>query len=114
MEAASAAIAHYGTSVSASRIISGQRPVHLELESALVNFLGVEDCLTFVGANSTIVTVVGHLFDRYDLIYTTNWLTIVCTVGQHSLAPKRGHFHTTIGRRWIGCCLSAGIVTIKC
>ena len=37
------AIERYGTSVSASRIISGERPLHQELEHEIANLLGTEE-----------------------------------------------------------------------
>ena len=42
-EAAKAAIDRYGTSASASRLVSGQRGIHVELERAMTRFLGTED-----------------------------------------------------------------------
>ena len=66
--AAAAAIERYGTSVSASRVASGNRPVHQELEAELARFLGVEDAVAFVGGHATNVTVIGHLLGRKDLI----------------------------------------------
>ena len=62
------AVDRYGTSVSASRIVSGERPIHRELERELADLVGVQDCLTFVGGNTTNVTTVGHLFGRGDLV----------------------------------------------
>jgi 8-amino-7-oxononanoate synthase len=38
--AATEAVAQYGTSASASRIASGDRPIHRRLEGALASFLG--------------------------------------------------------------------------
>jgi 8-amino-7-oxononanoate synthase len=67
--AAKAAIDRYGTSVSASRLVSGQRPVHDDLERAIAGFLGTEAALAFVGGFSTNQTVVGHLFGPQDLIF---------------------------------------------
>jgi len=66
--AAKAAIDRYGTSVSASRIVSGEIPLHRELEQELADFLGSEDCLVFVGGYNTNVTTIGHLYGRRDLI----------------------------------------------
>ena len=66
--AAQQAIAQYGTSVSASRVVSGERPVHQQLEKALANFLGTEDCIAFIGGHATNVTTLGHLFQAKDLI----------------------------------------------
>jgi 8-amino-7-oxononanoate synthase len=66
--AAKAAIEQYGTSVSASRLASGQRPVHAELERELARFLGTEDCLVFTSGHATNVTVIGHIVGPEDLI----------------------------------------------
>ena len=44
-EAAVAALSKYGTSVSASRIASGERPVHGALEAKLAEFLVTADRL---------------------------------------------------------------------
>lgn len=62
------AIERYGTSVSASRIISGERPLHQELEHEIANLLGTEDAIVYVGGHSTNVTTIGHLFGEGDLI----------------------------------------------
>ncbi len=71
-DAAKAAIDKYGTSVSASRIVSGQIPLHLELERVISNFLGVDDCIVFVSGYCTNVTTIGHLFGRKDLVIHDN------------------------------------------
>lgn len=67
--AAKAAIDRYGTSVSASRVVSGERPLHHELEAALAEVYGAEDCVTMVSGHATNVTVIGHLVDRDDIIF---------------------------------------------
>lgn len=67
-EAAKAAIDRYGTSVSASRLASGERPLHRELEAALAAVYAAEDCLTFVSGHATNVNVIAHLVDREDVI----------------------------------------------
>jgi 8-amino-7-oxononanoate synthase len=67
-ETAKAAIDRYGTSVSASRPVSGERPIHRELERALARIHGTEDSIALVGGHSTNVTVIGHLLGRNDLI----------------------------------------------
>jgi 8-amino-7-oxononanoate synthase len=66
--AAKAAIDRYGTSVSASRPVSGERPIHRELERALARIHGAEDSVVLVGGHSTNVTVIGHLLGRDDVI----------------------------------------------
>jgi 8-amino-7-oxononanoate synthase len=66
--AAKEAIDRYGTSVSASRPVSGERPIHRELEQALARIHGAEDSVALVGGHSTNVTVIGHLLGRNDVI----------------------------------------------
>ena len=66
--AAKKAIDRYGTSASASRPVSGERPVQRELEAALAELYGVEDCVVLVGGWATNVTTLGHLFGPKDLI----------------------------------------------
>ncbi len=67
-EAAKAAIDRYGTSASASRLVSGERPIHRELEQALAAAHGVDDCVVFVSGHATNVSTIGHLFGPKDLI----------------------------------------------
>ncbi|MDO6413650.1 aminotransferase class I/II-fold pyridoxal phosphate-dependent enzyme [Sphingomonas sp. BIUV-7] len=67
-DAAKNAIDRYGTSVSASRIVSGERPIHLALEEKLAAIYRTEDALTLVSGHATNVTVIGHLVGRGDLI----------------------------------------------
>ncbi|HEY3020478.1 MAG TPA: aminotransferase class I/II-fold pyridoxal phosphate-dependent enzyme, partial [Solirubrobacteraceae bacterium] len=62
------AVARYGTSVSASRVASGEKPLHRELEAEIASFLGCEDAIVMVGGHATNVGVVGHMFGPGDLI----------------------------------------------
>jgi 8-amino-7-oxononanoate synthase len=62
------AIHRYGTSVSASRIVSGEIPLHRELETELAAFHGVEDAVVFVSGYGTNVSTIGHLFGPRDLL----------------------------------------------
>ncbi len=62
------AVGRYGTSVSASRRVSGEKPLHGQLERGLADFIGTEDAIVFVGGHSTNETVIGHLFGAGDLI----------------------------------------------
>ncbi len=66
--AAKKAIDLYGTSVSASRLVSGERPVHRQLEQALAKVYGVDDAIIFVSGHATNVTSIGYLFGPRDLI----------------------------------------------
>lgn len=58
----------YGTSVSASRLVSGNKPIHRELEEAISSFLGCEDTIVLVGGHSTNEGVIGHLLNEKDMI----------------------------------------------
>jgi 8-amino-7-oxononanoate synthase len=66
--AAKEAVDRYGTSVSASRLVSGERQIHRDLERGLAAHIGVQDAVVFVSGHATNVTTIGHLFDRDDLI----------------------------------------------
>ncbi len=62
------AIDQFGTSVSASRVVSGEKTIHGELEREIAKFLGAEDAVVFVGGHSTNETTIGHLMQPGDLI----------------------------------------------
>ncbi|MCC7422012.1 MAG: aminotransferase class I/II-fold pyridoxal phosphate-dependent enzyme [Planctomycetaceae bacterium] len=66
--AAKEAIDRYGTSVSASRAVAGERPLHRALERAVADLIGVDDALAFVSGHATNVTTLGCLFGPRDLI----------------------------------------------
>ncbi len=66
--AAKEAIDRFGTSVSASRLVSGEKVVHGQLERALASFIGAEDAICFVGGHSTNESTIGHLLGPGDLI----------------------------------------------
>ncbi len=66
--AAIAAIEQYGTSVSASRLVSGERPIHRELEQAIARLYEAQDAIVFVSGHATNVSTIGHLFGPRDLV----------------------------------------------
>ena len=72
--AAKSAIDRYGTSVSASRPVSGERPIHRELESAIARAYGTEDAIVYVSGHATNVTTIGYLFGANDLILHDEWI----------------------------------------
>ena len=88
--AAQAAAERYGTSVSASRIASGERPLHAELEQELARFVGADDALVFVGGHATNVSVLSHLFGPGDLV--------LCDALIHNSALQGAAFS---GARWV-------------
>lgn len=67
-QAAKDAIDRFGTSVSASRLVSGEKTIHRELESALAQWVGAEDAIVYVGGHATNESTIGHLFSSGDLI----------------------------------------------
>ncbi len=66
--AAKTAVDRYGTSVSASRLVSGEKVIHRELEQGIARLVGTEDAVTFVGGHATNETVIGHVVGPGDLV----------------------------------------------
>jgi 8-amino-7-oxononanoate synthase len=66
--AAKAAIEEMGTSVSASRVVAGERLLHQKLEKALADFYESEDCIAYVSGHATNVSTIGALMNPDDLI----------------------------------------------
>jgi len=66
--AAKDAVDQYGTSVSASRLVSGEKPIHGQLERSLADFIGVDDSIVFVSGHGAGESTVGHLFGPGDLV----------------------------------------------
>lgn len=62
------AISEFGTSVSASRLVSGEKTIHKVFEQELAEFLGVEDVITMAGGHATNESVIGHMVGPGDLI----------------------------------------------
>lgn len=62
------AVQRYGTSVSASRLVSGEKPIHLQLEKSIADWIGVDDAVVMVGGHATNETTIGHLVGPGDLI----------------------------------------------
>jgi len=87
--AAKAAIDQYGTSVSASRIVSGERPLHRELEQAIAQCYKVDDAITFVSGHATNVSTIGHLFGAKDLIVHDEYTHNSAVVGAQLAGAKR-------------------------
>ena len=78
--ASSAAIQQWGTSASASRLVSGERPVHRQLEAAIAELLNTDDAITFISGHATNVAVLSHLMGPGDVIccderlHNSGWL----------------------------------------
>jgi 8-amino-7-oxononanoate synthase len=67
-DAVSDAVRQWGSSCAASRLLSGEKPVHRELELELAKLLGTEDAMALVSGHATNVTVIGHLLGEGDLV----------------------------------------------
>ena len=66
--AAKDALDKYGTTVSASRVAGGEKPLHKELETAIANLIGVEDSIVMLGGHTTNVNTIGHLCGSEDVV----------------------------------------------
>ena len=51
-----------------SRLVSGERPIHRQLERALADLYQVDDAVTFVSGHATNVSTIGYLFGPRDLV----------------------------------------------
>ncbi|GGK58286.1 aminotransferase class I/II-fold pyridoxal phosphate-dependent enzyme [Amphritea balenae] len=91
-KAAKKAVDQYGTSVSASRIVSGERPVHQQLEQALADFYDVDDAVVFVSGHATNVSTIGYLFGPKDLIIHDEFIHNSSIVGSQLSGAKRLSF----------------------
>jgi 8-amino-7-oxononanoate synthase len=91
-DAAKAAIDRYGTSVSASRPVSGERPIHRELEQALARAYDVDDAVAFVSGHATNVTALGYLFGPKDLILHDELIHNSIVLGAQLSGAKRLQF----------------------
>ena len=67
-EAACNALEDHGTSVSASRLVGGERVMQRELELELADFVGHQDSMILSSGYVTNVTLIGHLLSKHDLI----------------------------------------------
>ncbi|WOP17587.1 aminotransferase class I/II-fold pyridoxal phosphate-dependent enzyme [Raineyella sp. LH-20] len=63
------AVHRYGTSVSAARILSGNRPLHDELEHEIADFLGSEDAVVLVGGHATNASIVPQVVAAGDIVF---------------------------------------------
>ena len=73
-EAAKAAIDRYGVSVSASRVVAGERDLHGRLEASLAAFYGTEAAVAFVSGHATNVTTLGALLGPRDLVLVDGYI----------------------------------------
>lgn len=98
--AAKQAIDRYGTSVSASRPVSGERPIHRQLEKAIAEVYQVDDAVAFVSGHATNVSTIGYLFGPKDLVLHDELIHNSILQGIQLSGAKRLSFphndHTTL------------------
>jgi len=68
IQASKDALDQFGTTVSASRMVSGERPIQQALEKEIADLYESDDSITFVSGHATNVTTIGYLFGAKDLI----------------------------------------------
>lgn len=90
--AAAAAMARYGISASASRLVSGERPVHAELERRIAAHYGAEAALVLVSGHATNVTLIGHMMGARDLILHDAAIHNSCVEGARLSGARRVPF----------------------
>lgn len=90
--AAAEAMGRFGISASASRLVSGERPVHAQLEAALARHYGQDAALAFVSGHATNVTVIGHLMGPRDVIVHDAAIHNSCVEGARLSGARRVPF----------------------
>ncbi|MBA2627903.1 MAG: aminotransferase class I/II-fold pyridoxal phosphate-dependent enzyme [Gemmatimonadales bacterium] len=69
LEAASRALARYGSGCTGSRFLNGTLDLHVQLEAALAEFLGKEDCLVFSTGYSANLGLITGLVGRGETVF---------------------------------------------
>jgi 8-amino-7-oxononanoate synthase len=82
----------YGTSVSASRITSGERPVHRALEAALAEVYEAEAGVLFVSGHATAASVIETILGPKDLIIHDSLIHNCVVVGAQGARCQRKSF----------------------
>jgi 8-amino-7-oxononanoate synthase len=71
--AAIQAIQEWGTGATGSRLLSGERPLHAELESAIAHWKGTEAALVFSSGTAANIGTIAALVDQRDLILADSY-----------------------------------------
>lgn len=72
-KAAQEAIEHFGTSVSASRIVAGERQIHRDLEAKIAGIYETDDAIVYVSGHATNVSTIAAILNSKDLILYDAW-----------------------------------------
>ncbi|HEV7326858.1 MAG TPA: aminotransferase class I/II-fold pyridoxal phosphate-dependent enzyme [Bosea sp. (in: a-proteobacteria)] len=92
LEAVVQAAGEFGTSVSASRITSGERQIHRDLEEALARNYAAEDCVAFVSGHAAAVSALATLMGPKDLIVHDSVIHNCIVVGAQLAGATRRLF----------------------
>jgi len=92
VEAVARAASEWGTSVSASRLTSGERPCHRKLEGELARLYDAEAALGFVSGHATNVAVLHTIMQDGDLILHDSLSHNSILVGAQSSSAHRINF----------------------
>jgi 8-amino-7-oxononanoate synthase len=69
LEAASRALARYGSGCTGSRFLNGTLDLHVQLEAAIADFLGKEDCIVFSTGYLANVGLISGLVGRGETVF---------------------------------------------
>lgn len=69
LEAASRALHVYGSGCTGSRFLNGTLDLHLQLEAALADFLGKEDCIVFSTGYNANLGLISGLVSKRDVVF---------------------------------------------
>jgi 8-amino-7-oxononanoate synthase len=81
IKAAKDAIDQFGTSISASRMVSGDTQLHRDLEREIAQTIGTDGALVFVSGHAANVSTIGTLMDDGDLIIHDEFVHNSAVVG---------------------------------
>lgn len=97
IQAAKDALDRYGVSASASRVVSGEREIHRELEDKLAALHGTESAVVFVSGHATNVSTIGHLLQQDDLIVHDTYIhNSIVTGAKLSGAVRQAYQHNDL------------------
>lgn len=91
-EAVKSAVDQYGVSASASRLVAGERPLHVELEHTIATNYGVEAAVCFVSGYLTNVSTISCLMGPQDLIIHDEFIHNSALTGAQLSGAKRLFF----------------------
>ena len=92
LDAHAEAAAQYGTSVSASRITAGERPVHQALEAALADVYDAEAGAVFVSGHATAASVIETILGPKDLLIHDSLIHNCVVIAAQSARCQRKSF----------------------